>query len=147
MKLWALSNYVAMAGITALSAVLDIIASEPVPPASINVPCEIVEWYDGDTATVRVSLDMRVRLIDCWAAEVHTKDAAAKVRGLAARDHARQKFPVGSHGMLEIPLDGKQRFDDAITLGRVLGRVWVDGKDCSTEQVKAGHATTIKVGP
>lgn len=120
--------------------------ARPEPPAAITVPCEIIEWYDGDTPTVRVSLDARIRLLDCWAAEVHTKDLAAKARGIAARDHARHVFPVGSKGMLEIPLDGKQRFDDAITLGRVLGRVWVDGKDCSAEQVKAGHATTIKVG-
>jgi endonuclease YncB( thermonuclease family) len=44
---------------------------------------------------------------------------------------------------LTIPLNG-DRFDDVITLGRVLGRVSVDGRDLSEQQVKAGHAKESK---
>lgn len=115
------------------------------PEPSLVIPCELVEWYDGDTGTVRVSLDARVRLLDCWAPEVHTLNLDEKKRGIDSRDHLRTKFPAGSSGLLEIPLRG-ERLDDVITLGRVLGRVWIDGKDVSAEQVSAGHATPTKGG-
>lgn len=116
------------------------------PRPSITVPCEVIEWYDGDTGTVRVTLDMRVRLLNCWAPEVRSKDADEKRRGEAARDYVRQAFPAGSQAMLEVPLSGYSRLDDAITLGRVLGNVWVDGQSVSHEMVKAGHATTLDGG-
>ncbi len=114
------------------------------PQPTITVPCEVVEWYDGDTGTMRVSLDLRVRLLDCWSPEVHSRDDAEKQRGEAARQHVRDSFPAGSSGVLEIPLSGYDRLDDALTMGRVLGHVWIDGKSVAVEQVKAGHATARK---
>ncbi len=113
------------------------------PRSQISVPCEVVEVYDGDTMTVRVSMDMRIRLLDCWAPEVKTKDQAEKVKGIAAREHLLKLAPVGSKAQLTIPLDG-DRLDDILTLGRVLGRVSVDGRDLSEQQVKAGHAKVSK---
>lgn len=109
----------------------------------ISVPCEVVEVYDGDTMTVRVSVDLRVRLLDCWAPELKTRDAAEKVKGAAAMEHLRKLAPTGSKAQLTIPLNG-DRLDDILTLGRVLGRVSVDGKDLSEQQVKAGHARVSK---
>lgn len=116
---------------------------QPVPQSQISIPCVVTEVYDGDTITVRVTLDMRIRLLDCWAPEVRTKDAAEKVKGLASRDHLRSICPGGSAAQLLIPLTG-ERFDDVITMGRVLGYVSVDGKDLSAQQVAAGHATKDK---
>lgn len=113
------------------------------PRGEISVPCEVVEVYDGDTMTVRVSVDLRVRLLDCWASEVKTKDDAEKAKGIAARDHLRSIAPNGAKAQLTIPLNG-ERLDDILTLGRVLGRVSVGGKDLSEQQVKAGHARVSK---
>lgn len=113
------------------------------PRSQISVPCEVVEVYDGDTMTVRVSMDLRIRLLDCWAPEVKTKDDAEKVKGIAARNHLQKLAPVGSAAQLMIPLNG-DRLDNILTLGRVLGRVSVDGRDLSEQQVKAGHAKVSK---
>lgn len=113
------------------------------PRGQISVPCEVVEVYDGDTMTVRVSVDVRVRLLDCWAPELKTKDQAEKVKGIASMKHLRGLAPVGSKAQLTIPLNG-DRLDDVLTLGRVLGRVSVDGKDLAEQQVKANHARTSK---
>jgi endonuclease YncB( thermonuclease family) len=113
------------------------------PQGTISVPCEVIEVYDGDTMTVRVSVDLRVRLLDCWAPELKIKNTAEKVRGVAAMEHLRKLAPNGSKAQLTIPLNG-DRLDDILTLGRVLGRVSVDGKDLSEQQVKAGHARTSK---
>lgn len=118
-------------------------AVAPQPYSCISAPCEIVEVYDGDTLTVRVSLDMRVRLLDCWCPEVRTLDSAEKVKGQAARDHLKKLAPVGSAAQLLVPLTG-HRLDDIITMGRVLAYVAVDGKDLSSQQVQTGHATKTK---
>lgn len=113
------------------------------PRGTISVPCEVLEVYDGDTMTVRVSVDLRVRLLDCWAPELKTRDQAEKVKGVAAMEHLRKLAPNGSKAQLTIPLNG-DRLDDILTLGRVLGCVSVDGKDLSEQQVKSGHARASK---
>lgn len=134
------------------------------PRSGLIVPCEIVEWHDGDTGTVRVSIDVRVRLLDCWAPEtkgrglteaekklskdeqksVLSKIAAEKQRGIESLRSVSQIAPVGSRGQLEIPFAGVERSDDLFTLGRVLGRVWIDGRDVSVLQVDSGHAKAVK---
>jgi endonuclease YncB( thermonuclease family) len=119
------------------------IRQEP-PAIGLAIPCQIVEVYDGDTLTVRVQADLRVRLVDCWAPEIRTKDETEKVRGLAARDHLKTLAPVNSPAVLSIDLNEVDRLDDLLTLGRVLGKVSVDGKDLSTQQVAAGHAKEQK---
>ena len=117
----------------------------PDPAAVLIVPCTITEWHDGDTPTVEVTMRVRVRLLNCWAPEVSTKNAVEKAKGLASRDHASRRFPIGSEAKLIIPIEGMDRFDDAISLGRVLGELTVDGVNVSEAQVKAGHATKTKV--
>ena len=138
-------------------------ATDP-PRAGLTMPCEVVEWHDGDTGTVRVTVDIRVRLLDCWAPEVHGRKlteaelklskpdqaavisaiAAEKQRGFDSLKSVSQIAPVGSRGQLEIPFTGADRSDDLFTMGRVLGRVWIDGKDVSAMQVDSGHATAVK---
>jgi len=134
------------------------------PRAGIVLPCEIVEWHDGDTGTVRVTIDVRVRLLDCWAPEIKGRAlreeerklspetqteilgqiAREKQRGLESLKSVSQIAPIGSRGQLEIPFAGAERSDDLFTMGRVLGRVWVNGKDVSALQVNSGHATATK---
>lgn len=111
--------------------------------AGVAVPCRVVEVYDGDTLTCRITLDVRVRLLDCWAAEVRGGDAAAKARGDAARGHLRQ-LAQGRDALLRVPWPEDGRLDRALSLGRVLGRVSIDGQDLSEAQVEAGHATREK---
>lgn len=138
-------------------------ATDPPRPGLI-LPCEVVEWHDGDTGTVRITLDVRVRLLDCWAPEtkgrsltaaekkltkieqqaILTKITAEKQRGIDSLKSVSQIAPIGSRGYLEIPLDGVERSDDLFTMGRLLGRVWINGKDVSALQVDSGHATTVK---
>lgn len=121
--------------------------SDSAPKAAITLPCEIIEWHDGDTGTVRVTLDVRVRLIDCWAPEIRGKNvsAAEKARGQESLKSVLSLAPVGSKGLMEVPLEGRDRSDDVFTMGRLLARVWVNGKDVSASQVDAGHATKEKV--
>jgi len=47
-------------------------------PARLVLPCAIVEVYDGDTITVRLTLDLRVRMLDCWTPEIRTRDAGGE---------------------------------------------------------------------
>lgn len=134
------------------------------PRAGLVLPCEIVGWHDGDTGTVRVTIDVQVRLLDCWAPEIKGRAlrdderklspekqteilgqiAREKQRGVESLKSVSQIAPVGSRGQLEIPLAGVERSDEVFTMGRVLGRVWVGGKDVSELQVSSGHATKEK---
>jgi endonuclease YncB( thermonuclease family) len=153
-------------GILALGAVFCSLSSAEnvAPRAGIVVPCEIVEWHDGDTGTVRVTVDIRVRLLDCWAPETKGRKLtdsekkltkaeqlaivnainAEKQRGLESLKSVSQIAPIGSRGYLEIPFAGVERSDDLFTLGRLLGRVWINGNDVSRSQVESGHAKAVK---
>lgn len=117
-------------------------AAEP-PPLGLTVPCRVTEVYDGDTVTVELRLIARVRLLDCWAPEIRTTDPAEKRRGFDSRDHLRS-IADGKEGVLHIPAAEARRMDDLITLGRVLGHVWVDGRNLSAQQVESSHATSAK---
>ena len=131
------------------AAVAATVFSEPPPDGqSIVVKGTVVELYDGDTIVVEIRQQVRVRLIDCWAAEVRTSDAAIKERGIAARDYLREKLPVESDVLLKVPTTG--RLQDSISFGRVLGRCWADldgdGKldDIADAMVASGHATKTR---
>lgn len=147
-----------------MGGLLAVFAFADAPKPGLTAPCEVVEWHDGDTCTVRVTIDVRVRLLDCWAPEVHGRSMTEaekklppekqkeiqrqitneKQRGNDSKASAMKFAPVGSSGVLEIPFDGIHRSDEAFTMGRVLGRVWIGGKDVSALQVASGHATATK---
>jgi endonuclease YncB( thermonuclease family) len=139
-------------------------AGDVPPDPKLVVPCEIVSWHDGDTGTVRIVADLRVRLSDCWAPEltgrrlteaerklpgekqreILERIAAEKQRGIDSLNSIQRMAPPGTKGQLEISLAGVERSDDLFTLGRVLGRVWVNGQDLSARQVAAGQAKSAK---
>ena len=110
------------------------------PPTPIlRIPCKVIEVVDGDTLTVEVTLQARVRLKDCWAPETGTPE------GDLARQYMR-RVSLHKDGVLEVDLASMRRLDDAFSFGRLVGRVYVDGNDLSQRIVLAGHATTTKGG-
>lgn len=130
------------------------ISADKVPSPQLTVPCEVTEVYDGDTVTVKVTLLLRVRLLDCWAPEIKTRDAHEKQLGLASRDALRDlvfcdqfRNDAGTaNAVLSIPIADMDRLDDAITLGRVLGDIYLEGDQhsLSTWQRSMGHAYRTK---
>ena len=114
------------------------------PPIGWTVPVRVVQVYDGDTVVVEITKRVRVRLLDCWAPEVRTKDKAEKQKGYASQAPLKKIIPEGSDAILHIP--GSVDVGRSITFGRFLGRIWAPGDkdDVSARQVEAGHATKIK---
>lgn len=107
------------------------------PDLGSRFPVKITSVYDGDTVVVEWTRTARVRLIDCWADEIRTTDVAAKKRGLAARDHL-VKLAEGKEAVLFVPYH--QNVGEQTTLGRVLGKLSVNGVDLSDAMVASGHA-------
>lgn len=107
-------------------------------------PAQVVRVYDGDTVVVEVTKRFHVRLLDCWAAEIRTRDQDEKARGLAARDYLRGLID-GREVLLEVPADGLE-IGKSFSFGRVLGRIYLDGRDVARQVVEAGHATKTKQG-
>jgi len=120
-----------------------LLVSAAPPDLGVTLPGRVVNVVDGDTLDVAVTMVVRVRLLDCWAPESRTKDAAEKQRGLAAKA-ALKALADGKPCRVSIPLTGDLK--QSLTLERVLARVWIDGDkvDLSEHQVKAGHATKEK---
>lgn len=116
--------------------------SAAMPEPGWSVRCRVVEVYDGDTVVVQWSYRMRVRLLDCWAPEIRTSDEAEKRAGLAAKEEL-VKLAEGKDAVLWVPVD-QVDLGKSTTLGRYLGRVYVDGKDVGKQMVEAGYATATK---
>lgn len=122
-----------------------------IPPApSWTTPAKVIRVIDGDTLEMELRHTIRVRLLDCWAPESKSDPrlpesdrSAAKARGLAARQHLRD-LCEGREVILHVPTDGSGDLSRIWTLGRVLGRVWVDGVEVSERQVEGGFATREK---
>lgn len=112
------------------------------------LPAKVVSVYDGDTIKVQFTTEFNVRLLDCWAAEVKTKDPAEKRRGIEAKKHLETLLKPGDEIVLELPYDGK--IGDSVSLGRFLARVFKDvddnGEDDNISElmVKSGYATKSK---
>lgn len=115
------------------------------PPIGWTTPGTVVSVYDGDTLTVRVTREFRVRMLGLWSPEVRTRDAAEKQRGIAARDHLRGLLPEGSPVVLSVPTQGAD-VAEAWSMGRILGHVWRPGdrQTLSRQMIDAGHGTAVK---
>ena len=111
---------------------------------------------DGDTVEVTIKRTLRVRLKDCWAAEKRLDPSlpeidreAAKLRGIAAGEHLR-RIAEGHECTMQIPThptDGEtQDIGESFSMGRAVGRVWINGTDLSALQVERGYATRTKGG-
>jgi endonuclease YncB( thermonuclease family) len=117
----------------------------PTPQWTTSARC--IRVIDGDTIEVEIRRTMRIRLLDCWAPESRTKDADEKRLGLAAKERLRRI--EGSEVIVQIPLSGTGDLSQVMTLGRVLGHVWVAGESESVneQQVREGFAARTKAHP
>jgi len=101
--------------------------------------------YDGDTFTATVQMQVRVRLIDCWAPEVRGED---KATGLRSRDALRKMIQDGDGKItLLIPGSPSGELKDSFSFGRVLGHAWTSDHpeaNVSDRMVTGGHATKTK---
>lgn len=111
--------------------------------AAYDYRCRIVEWRDGDTATIDVDLGFYltfrevVRVYGINAPETHTRDKAEKERGLAAKLFACSLAPPGSDVLIrsmkpERPTEKFGRWLAVVTLP--------DGRDLGSMMIAAGHA-------
>ena len=107
------------------------------PTPVLRVPCKVVEVVDGDTVTVEITFRARIRLLDCWAPESGTTE------GDSATHYVRQ-VAQDKKGILEVDLSSSRRLDDLFTFGRLLGHIYIDDKDLSTQIIEAGHAKKIR---
>ncbi len=125
-------------------------AAATCPPRGLTVEGEVLRVIDGDTIVVRTSIEYQVRLIDCWAPESRTKNLHEKERGLRAKDRMQQLAATGSLVRVHVP-NGSSDLTEAITMGRLLGRVWPmqnglpAAEDLSVTMVREGLATVEKV--
>lgn len=113
------------------------------PPTGWTTPAKIIDVIDGDTLRVLVERKLIVRLLHCYAAETRTTNLKEKRRGELAKQYMQAMLPLGHPVTVHIPANTID-FSDLLTLNRVLGRVWSDGRDLSEEMVAAGHATATK---
>lgn len=114
-------------------------ADEPTPRPQLTVPAKVLRVTDGDTCLVEVTMRMNVRLIGAWAPE--TNKPEEKARGLKSKAKL-ESLVAGKTGLLTVPLG--DNIGKSISLGRVLGKLSIDGKDVSAEMVRSGFATKTK---
>lgn len=122
------------------------------PDPQITVAGKVVKVVDGDTVDVEVKTIIRVRLIDCWAPESKIDNRVAKEKQKDAKDlglKSKQNLTdisLNKDVLVSVPISEKNDLTKSLTLGRVLGRVWIDGdkKSLSEHQVESGNATYSK---
>lgn len=110
------------------------------PPVGWTTPCVVVDVYDGDTVVVDVTRRLRVRLLDCWAEEIRGGTPETKEKAETARAHLENFLSDAVSVVLHIPIEDNDA-KDWMSMGRVLGRLFADGRDVSVEMVDAGQAT------
>lgn len=113
------------------------------PTPGLTIPVTVTDVIDGDTVTVALTIETRVRLLDCWSPESRTTDLEEKQRGLAAKEYLRS-LVAGKDCRLHVPPSDNGRFDGLMTLSRIKGSLWLDGENISERMVAAGHATRTK---
>jgi len=114
----------------------------------------VTDVHDGDTITVRVYRDFRVRLRDCWAPELEPIEQRRKwavlrdippESGMASQLHMMQ-LANGYQVRLHVVGSPDGDFRDSTSMGRVIGDVYLrkDGTSLAEAMVAAGHATKEK---
>lgn len=113
------------------------------PALGITARAEVERVVDGDTVDVVLRIPVRVRLLDCWAPELHGDD---RVAGNAAKVQMQKFLPVGSHVVLNVPTAKVDAMAGVLTFGRVLGHIYHPGKDesISVQMVRTGLASEVK---
>ena len=114
------------------------------PPYGLMSPATLLRVVDGDTLVVKLrGIEVNVRLLNCWARELHRGSDEDRAAGAAAKAWMVDMLPIGSAIDVHIPTGDGDRFSEVLTFGRVLGWVWRRGEGVSLNEqiVQAGHAT------
>ncbi len=120
------------------------------PPFGLCLPCRCVRVIDGDTVVVSLPgshREWRVRLLDCWAAEMDTP------QGRRARDFLVHHLDGADDLALFVPApkDPLRLLSSLVSFDRVLAHVFLpDGRDVSSVMVEGGLAAgekPLKSGP
>ena len=116
------------------------------PLNSITTKATVVKVTDGDTIRVEICKTFSVRLVDCWAPELDSKDQVEKAKAQEAKKFLEDTLKKATDVSVTIPLN-----DDIIksfTFGRLLGIVHakIDDKWVNVNQllVEKGFATKEK---
>lgn len=115
------------------------------PQPGICSKAKIIRVIDGDTVEVELVTHVTVRMLGCWAPESRTTNLQEKNKGIASKNHLIE-LAEGKTGVVHIPTATAHSVGDVLTMGRVLGTIWIDDQPCSLSdaQVLAGHATATK---
>lgn len=128
---------------TLLAAIVSMLLSIPEPPVTgLTINGRVVRVVDGDTLVCESVVRYHVRLIDCWSPESRTTDLVEKKKGLQSKLRMTE---LSENKQVRIQIPFGNEVGDSITMGRVLGRVWLeDGRDLSEIMVTEGLATKAK---
>ena len=127
-----------------------IAAANNPPEQNLTTIAVVEEVYDGDTVVVSIQKQIRVRMLDCWAPEVRTKDIEEKELGLKSKEYLKSLLTEDDKIIIEIPMT--HRIQDSFTFGRILAYLWkdIDGdgklENVSEVMVQEGFATKTKKG-
>ena len=127
-----------------------LVAANNQPEQNLTTKAVVKEVYDGDTVVVTSQKDFRVRMLDCWAPEIKTRNPEEKKRGEESRNFLKSLVNIDDEVIVEIPMT--DRIQDSFTFGRVLAYLWKDidgdGKldDVSDVMIQKGFATKTKKG-
>ena len=118
------------------------------PPLGICCRGRVLRVIDGDTLVFAMwgVLPIHVRLQACWAAELHGGTERSREMGAAAMSRLRT-IAEGKAGRLFVYTGDADELKDVITLGRLLGRVWIDPElhsDVSEMMTESGLAFRSK---
>ena len=127
-----------------------LVAANNQPEQNLTTKAVVKEVYDGDTVVVTIQKDFRVRMLDCWAPEIKTRNPEEKKRGEESRNFLKSLVNIDDEVIVEIHIT--ERIQDSFTFGRVLAYLWKDidgdGKldDVSDVIIQKGFATKTKKG-
>lgn len=113
------------------------------PPLGVTARAVVRRVVDGDTLDVSIEIPLRLRLLDCWAPEIHGID---RIAGQNAKEKLSELLPVGKQVHVHVPTAEVDALGGILTFSRVLGHVFVPGeKESISEQMVAmGLATKEK---
>ncbi len=112
------------------------------PPYGLCYLVELVAVIDADTIDVRLwDHVLRVRLVECWADE--TRGPSATDKGRDAKQYVENLLSGDEPLSLFIPATAG-RISEALTLGRILGRLFVGSRELAEILVSNGFATRTK---
>lgn len=110
------------------------------PTPGLTARAVLERVIDGDTVDVSLLIPFRVRLLDCWAPELHGTDRDV---GAMAKQMLQDLVPRGTRLIVQVPTGQADSADDVLSFGRVLGNVWREHDDLSLSEqmVATGLAT------